>query len=173
VYRHANAGQAYPIADTAISRDHSIALATVACKTPELSLVGITQNVRTRLINLAKANSRLRQRLGLPVCPDRAVDSLPEHLRGGAGRGAGPSSSARHKPTPSRNWARKRSREHARCGCPGVGCLDELLGKLNVVADATPKKVASANFEKCKAAGVKSVFRGGEMQSLTGHSFVA
>jgi hypothetical protein len=89
VYRHANAGQTYPIADTAISRDHSIALATVACNTPELILVGITQNVRTRLINLAKADSRLRQRLGLRVCPDRAVDSLPEHLRDGAGRGDG------------------------------------------------------------------------------------
>jgi hypothetical protein len=55
VYHHANAGQPYPIADTAISRDQSIALATVACKTPELILVGITQNVRTRPVNLAQA----------------------------------------------------------------------------------------------------------------------
>jgi len=58
-------------------------------------------------------------------------------------------------------------------GIPIVGDLDELLGRLDVVADATPKKVASANLEKYRAAGVKSIFQGGEKHSLTGHSFVA
>ena len=58
-------------------------------------------------------------------------------------------------------------------GIPVVGTLDDLLNQVNVVADATPKKVASANFEKYKAAGVKSIFQGGEKHSLTGHSFVA
>ena len=53
------------------------------------------------------------------------------------------------------------------------GSLDDALGKIDVVADATPKKVASANFEKYKAAGVKAIFQGGEKHSLTGHSFVA
>jgi glyceraldehyde-3-phosphate dehydrogenase (NAD(P)) len=58
-------------------------------------------------------------------------------------------------------------------GIPVVGDLDELLGRVDIIADATPKKVASANFEKYKAAGVKSIFQGGEKHSLTGHSFVA
>jgi glyceraldehyde-3-phosphate dehydrogenase (NAD(P)) len=58
-------------------------------------------------------------------------------------------------------------------GVPVAGRLDDLLGKVDVVADATPKTVASANFEKYKAAGIKSIFQGGEKHSLTGHSFVA
>jgi glyceraldehyde-3-phosphate dehydrogenase (NAD(P)) len=58
-------------------------------------------------------------------------------------------------------------------GIPLAGTLDDLLKQVDVVADATPKKVASANFERYKAAGVKSIFQGGEKHSLTGHSFVA
>ena len=58
-------------------------------------------------------------------------------------------------------------------GIPLAGILDNVLQQVDVVADATPKKVASANFEKYKAAGVKSIFQGGEKHSLTGHSFVA
>jgi len=58
-------------------------------------------------------------------------------------------------------------------GIPLAGNLDDLLSGVDVVADATPKKVAAANFEKYKAAGVKSIFQGGEKHSLTGHSFVA
>lgn len=58
-------------------------------------------------------------------------------------------------------------------GIPVTGNLDNLLSKIDVIADATPKKVASANFEKYKAAGVKSIFQGGEKHELTGHSFVA
>lgn len=53
------------------------------------------------------------------------------------------------------------------------GTLDDLLKNVDVVCDATPKKVASLNFEKYKNAGVKSIFQGGEKHSLTGHSFVA
>jgi glyceraldehyde-3-phosphate dehydrogenase (NAD(P)) len=54
-----------------------------------------------------------------------------------------------------------------------AGQLDDVLGEVDVVADATPKKVAAANFERYQAAGVKSIFQGGEKHSLTGHSFVA
>jgi len=54
-----------------------------------------------------------------------------------------------------------------------AGNLNALLGTIDVVADATPKKVASANFEKYKAAGVHAIFQGGEKHELTGHSFVA
>lgn len=58
-------------------------------------------------------------------------------------------------------------------GIPVAGMLDDLLKHVDVVADATPKKVASVNFDKYRAAGVKSIFQGGEKHSLTGHSFVA
>lgn len=58
-------------------------------------------------------------------------------------------------------------------GVPVAGLLDDLIKQADVVADATPKKVAAANFEKYKAAGIKSIFQGGEKHSLTGHSFVA
>ena len=56
---------------------------------------------------------------------------------------------------------------------PVAGTLDDLLKQVDLVADATPKKIAAANFEKYKAAKVKSIFQGGEKHSLTGHSFVA
>ena len=58
-------------------------------------------------------------------------------------------------------------------GVPVVGNLDDLLQRVDVIADATPKKVASANFEKYKVARLKSIFQGGEKHELTGHSFVA
>lgn len=58
-------------------------------------------------------------------------------------------------------------------GVPLTGLLADLLKQTDVVADATPKKIAAANFEVYKAAGVKSIFQGGEKHSLTGHSFVA
>lgn len=58
-------------------------------------------------------------------------------------------------------------------GIPLTGNLDDLLSQIDVIADATPKKVASANLEKYRSAGIKSIFQGGEKHSLTGHSFVA
>lgn len=58
-------------------------------------------------------------------------------------------------------------------GIPVAGTLADLLRQVDVVADATPKKVAAGNLERYRAAGIKSVFQGGEKHSLTGHSFVA
>lgn len=58
-------------------------------------------------------------------------------------------------------------------GIPLNGTLDDLLQQVDVIADATPKKIAAMNLEKYRAAGVKSIFQGGEKHSLTGHSFVA
>src|SRR5512136_2054429 len=58
-------------------------------------------------------------------------------------------------------------------GIPVAGSLDDVLRQVDVVADATPKKIAAANLEKYRAAGVKAIFQGGEKHSLTGHSFVA
>ncbi|MDZ4745741.1 MAG: type II glyceraldehyde-3-phosphate dehydrogenase [bacterium] len=58
-------------------------------------------------------------------------------------------------------------------GIDVAGQFEELLGQVDVVADCTPKKIASSNLARYVAAGVKSVFQGGEKHSLTGHSFVA
>jgi glyceraldehyde-3-phosphate dehydrogenase (NAD(P)) len=58
-------------------------------------------------------------------------------------------------------------------GIAVTGTLPELLGRVDVVVDCTPKKVAAANKLAYEAAGVKSVFQGGEAHALTGHSFVA
>jgi len=58
-------------------------------------------------------------------------------------------------------------------GIPLAGRLDDLLSQVDVVVDATPKKVGAANLPRYRAAGVKSIFQGGEKHSLTGHSFVA
>jgi glyceraldehyde-3-phosphate dehydrogenase (NAD(P)) len=58
-------------------------------------------------------------------------------------------------------------------GIPLAGTLDDLLGKVDVVADCTPKGIAAKNLERYRAAGVKAIFQGGEKHSLTGHSFVA
>lgn len=54
-----------------------------------------------------------------------------------------------------------------------AGELNDLFSQIDIIADATPKKVAAANLEKYRAAGIKSIFQGGEKHSLTGHSFVA
>ena len=58
-------------------------------------------------------------------------------------------------------------------GIPVVGTLDDLLPRVDVVVDCTPKKVAAQNKERYAAAGVKGIFQGGEKHELTGYSFVA
>ena len=58
-------------------------------------------------------------------------------------------------------------------GMPVAGTLADLLGRVDVVVDTTPKKVAARNLEAYWAAGVKAVFQGGESHATTGHSFVA
>lgn len=58
-------------------------------------------------------------------------------------------------------------------GIPVAGTLDDMLKQVDIICDCTPKKIGAMNFEKYKAAGVKSIFQGGEKHSLTGHSFVA
>lgn len=60
-----------------------------------------------------------------------------------------------------------------RAGIPVVGTLDDLLGEIDVVADCTPKKVGAQNRPKYEAAGVKSIWQGGEKHEVAGYSFVA
>ena len=58
-------------------------------------------------------------------------------------------------------------------GIPVAGSLDDLLACADVVVDCTPKHVGAANRERYRAAGVKSVWQGGEKHELAGYSFVA
>lgn len=53
------------------------------------------------------------------------------------------------------------------------GILEDLLGAVDVVVDATPAGVGKENKKKYDAAGVRSIFQGGEEHELTGLSFVA
>jgi glyceraldehyde-3-phosphate dehydrogenase (NAD(P)) len=67
--------------------------------------------------------------------------------------------------------------EHARvmgkAGLSVAGTLDELLGRVDVVVDCTPKKFGAKNAEAYRRAGVKFIVEGGEAHAVTGHSFVA
>ena len=67
--------------------------------------------------------------------------------------------------------------EHAktmkRAGLPVAGALADLLGKIDVIVDCTPKGLGAKNAEVYRRAGVRFIVQGGEKHELTGHSFVA
>jgi glyceraldehyde-3-phosphate dehydrogenase (NAD(P)) len=54
-----------------------------------------------------------------------------------------------------------------------AGTLDDLLEKIDVIADCTPKGIGAKNLARYGAAGVKAILQGGEKHDVTGHSFVA
>lgn len=53
------------------------------------------------------------------------------------------------------------------------GGMAELLSKVDLVVDCTPKKVAAKNVEQYKEKGIKFIVQGGEKHETTGHSFSA
>ena len=58
-------------------------------------------------------------------------------------------------------------------GIAVAGTLGDLLKRVDVVADCTPKGIAAKNKGIYTAAGVKAIWQGGEKHDLTGFSFVA
>lgn len=58
-------------------------------------------------------------------------------------------------------------------GIPVEGTLDDLLGRVDVVADCAPKKLAATNKARYQASGVKGIWQGGEKHELAGFSFCA
>ena len=58
-------------------------------------------------------------------------------------------------------------------GIPVAGTLEDLLTQVDVVADCTPKKIGAQNRPRYEAAGVKSIWQGGEKHEVAGYSFVA
>ena len=67
--------------------------------------------------------------------------------------------------------------EHAedmrKAGLEVAGTLEDLLGRVDVVVDCTPKRIAAKNVETYRKRGIKFIVHGGEKHSVTGHSFVA
>ncbi len=53
------------------------------------------------------------------------------------------------------------------------GSMQELLKKVDLVVDCTPKSIAAKNVEIYKAKGIKFIVQGGEKHETTGHSFSA
>jgi glyceraldehyde-3-phosphate dehydrogenase (NAD(P)) len=53
------------------------------------------------------------------------------------------------------------------------GNLQDLLDKVDLVVDCTPKNIAAKNVEIYKKKGIKFILEGGEKHETTGHSFNA
>jgi glyceraldehyde-3-phosphate dehydrogenase (NAD(P)) len=54
-----------------------------------------------------------------------------------------------------------------------AGTLEDLLGRVDVIVDCTPKRIAAKNIETYRRRGIKFILQGGETHEATGHSFVA
>ena len=54
-----------------------------------------------------------------------------------------------------------------------AGSLQDLLDKVDLVVDCTPKNIATKNVEAYKKQGIKFIVQGGEKHETTGHSFSA
>lgn len=53
------------------------------------------------------------------------------------------------------------------------GDIQDLLKKVDLVVDCTPKKIAAQNVKIYKEKGIKFILQGGEKHETTGHSFSA
>jgi glyceraldehyde-3-phosphate dehydrogenase (NAD(P)) len=69
--------------------------------------------------------------------------------------------------------APEKAAEMKDAGIPVAGVLDDLLKRVDVVVDCTPKGVGAGNLARYRGAGVKTILQGGEKHDVTGHSFVA
>lgn len=56
---------------------------------------------------------------------------------------------------------------------PLKGSIQELLKKVDLVVDCTPKNIAAQNIKMYKEIGIKFIVQGGEKHETTGHSFSA
>ncbi len=63
--------------------------------------------------------------------------------------------------------------EMRKAGIKIAGTLDDLLKKVDVIVDATPKGIGAKNKSLYEGAGVKATFQGGEKHELVQASFVA
>lgn len=63
--------------------------------------------------------------------------------------------------------------EMKQAGLKVLGAIDDLLSKVDVVVDCTPKKIGVENIPLYRKHKLKFIFQGGEKHETTGHSFVA
>lgn len=56
-------------------------------------------------------------------------------------------------------------------GIPLEGNMTELLKKVDLAVDCTPKKIAAQNVQMYKSQNIKFIMQGGEKHEVTGHSF--
>ena len=66
-----------------------------------------------------------------------------------------------------------RAEAFGNAGLTHAGMLNDLLGRVDVVVDCTPKGVGARNAALYRKRGVRFVVQGGESHDVTGHSFVA
>jgi glyceraldehyde-3-phosphate dehydrogenase (NAD(P)) len=58
-------------------------------------------------------------------------------------------------------------------GITVAGSLEDLLQRIDIIVDCTPKKVGAQNRPRYHAHNVKSIWQGGEKHEVAGYSFVA
>lgn len=66
-----------------------------------------------------------------------------------------------------------KAEEFVAAGLPLAGSVRDLLGKVDIVVDATPDKVGRENRKLYEAAGVPAIFQGGEKSDVAEVSFSA
>ena len=64
-------------------------------------------------------------------------------------------------------------KEMKNAGITVRGSMQDLLKKVELVVDCTPKKIAAQNVKIYKEIGIKFIVQGGEKHETTGHSFSA
>ncbi|GGK18767.1 glyceraldehyde-3-phosphate dehydrogenase [Yeosuana aromativorans] len=64
-------------------------------------------------------------------------------------------------------------KEMKNSGIAVKGSMQDLLKKVDLVVDCTPKNIAAKNVEIYKTKGIKFIVQGGEKHTTTGHSFSA
>lgn len=64
-------------------------------------------------------------------------------------------------------------KEMKAAGISVKGDMTDLLDKVDLVVDCTPKNIAAKNVETYKKQGIKFIVQGGEKHKTTGHSFSA
>ena len=65
------------------------------------------------------------------------------------------------------------SKKMKNTGIAVKGKMQDLLEKVDLVVDCTPKKIAAQNVKTYKKKGIKFIVQGGEKHETTGHSFSA
>jgi len=67
----------------------------------------------------------------------------------------------------------EKEEEMKKAGIETQGNIEDLIKKVDIIVDCTPKKIGAKNKEKYKKHNIKAIFQGGEKHETAGTSFVA